>query len=112
MYAIRSYYGQLRHACENLDIKFIHMPDLGIDSECRQELNTQADYDKLFAQYRKTTIQETSKQQVQLIEFVNKYKRVAITCFEANIHQCHRKHLAEAVQNNPNFQHKISYNFV
>ncbi len=100
---------QLSHACENLDIKYIHIPDLGIESECRQELNTQADYDKLFAQYRKTTLQETIKQQEQLIELVNKYKRVAITCFEANIHQCHRKHLAESVHNNPQFKYKIQH---
>jgi uncharacterized protein (DUF488 family) len=100
---------QLRHACENLDIKFIHIPDLGIESECRQELNTQADYDKLFTHYRKTTLQETSKQQQELIELVNTYSRVAITCFEANIHQCHRKHLAEAVQSNPKFKFEIKH---
>lgn len=100
---------QLSHACENLDIKYIHIPDLGIDSECRQELNTQADFDKLFAHYRKTTLLETSMQQEQLIELVNNYKRVAITCFEANIHQCHRKHLADAIQNNPNFKYEIQH---
>ena len=100
---------QLSYACENLDIKYVHIPDLGIDSECRQELNTQADYDKLFAQYRKTILKETNKQQEQLIELVNQYKRVAITCFEANIHQYHRKHLAEAVQNNPGFKYGIQH---
>jgi uncharacterized protein (DUF488 family) len=100
---------QLRYACENLDIEFVHIPDLGIESECRQDLNTQADYDKLFTVYRHTTLQQTSKQQQQLIELVNKFKRVAITCFEANINQCHRKHLAEAVQNNPQFKFEIKH---
>jgi uncharacterized protein (DUF488 family) len=100
---------QLRHACENLGIKFIHIPDLGIESECRQELNKQSDYDKLFAQYRNTTLQKTHEQQLQLISLVNEYKRVAITCFEANIHQCHRKHLAEAVENNPEIKFEIKH---
>jgi len=100
---------QLRHACENLDIKYVHLPDLGIESECRQELNTQADYDKLFAEYRRTTLKDTSEQQKQLIDLVNQYKRVAITCFEANINQCHRKHLAEAIQNNPQFKYEIKH---
>lgn len=100
---------QLRHACENLDIKFVHIPDLGIESECRQELNTQADYDKLFVEYRRITLKDTIKQQLQLIELVVQYQRVAITCFEANIHQCHRKHLAEAIQNNPQFKYEIKH---
>lgn len=100
---------QLRHACENLDIKYIHIPDLGIESEQRQELKTQSDYDNLFKGYRNTTLKETSEQQNQLIDLTNQYKRVAITCFEANIHQCHRKHLAEAIQNNPQFKYEIKH---
>ena len=31
---------QLQYACENLDIKYVHIPDLGIESEYRQELNS------------------------------------------------------------------------
>ena len=100
---------QLSHACENLDIKYVHIPDLGIESKCRQELNTQVDYDKLFEQYRRTTLLETTKQQEQLIELVNQYKRVAITCFEANIHQCHRKHLAEAIESSPDFKYDVKH---
>lgn len=100
---------QLRYACENLDIKFLHIPELGIESECRQELNTQSDYDKLFAVYRRTTLGKTSEQQNRIIELVNQFKRVALTCFEANIHQCHRKHLAETIQNSPQFKHKIKH---
>jgi uncharacterized protein (DUF488 family) len=98
---------QLQHACENLDIVYIHIPDLGIESSNRQELNTQSDYDKLFDDYRQSTLKETQKQQLQLIELVNKYKHVAITCFEANINQCHRKHLAEAIKKNPQFNYDI-----
>lgn len=100
---------QLQHACENLDIKYIHIPDLGIESSDRKELNSQEDYDKLFIEYKNTTLKKTAKQQLQLIELTNKYNRVAITCFEANIHQCHRKHLAESIQNNEKFNHSIKH---
>lgn len=100
---------QLRHACENLDIRFIHIPDLGIESESRKDLNTQAEYNKLFAEYRRTTLKETSEQQQLIIKLVKQYKRVAITCFEANIHQCHRKHLADAIQNNPQYKYEIKH---
>lgn len=100
---------QLKHACENLDIKYIHIPDLGIESSSRQELNTQADYDKLFTEYRHTTLKETDTQQMQLINLVKDYKRVAITCFEANINQCHRKHLAESINQNKHFKYDIKH---
>lgn len=100
---------QLRYACENLSIKYVHIPELGIESESRQGLNNQLDYDKLFIEYKRSTLQATSIQQNQLIELVNDYKRVAITCFEANINQCHRKHLAEAIQNNPKFKYEIKH---
>ena len=39
---------QLQNACEGVGIKYKHIPDLGIDSDKRQELNTQTDYNNLF----------------------------------------------------------------
>ena len=36
-----------------IGIKYIHIPDLGIDSDKRQELNTMSDYNKLFEEYEK-----------------------------------------------------------
>jgi uncharacterized protein (DUF488 family) len=44
----------LQKAVENLGIKYIHIPNLGIESENRQTLETKADYDALFAKYAKT----------------------------------------------------------
>src|ERR1039458_2530298 len=34
---------QLKKYCESLGIQYVHFPDLGIQSEQRQELNTQKD---------------------------------------------------------------------
>ena len=44
----------LRNAIENLGLKYIHIPNLGIESENRQILKTKADYDALFDKYAKT----------------------------------------------------------
>jgi hypothetical protein len=88
---------QLQHACNSVGIEFLHLPDLGIDSDKRQALTTQNDYDVLFTAYRNTTLKQEAKSVAYLATLVEKYHRVAITCFEANIHQCHRKHLADAV---------------
>ena len=55
------------------------------------------DYDRLFAEYRKTTLSETGGTQQQILELLSKNKRIALTCFEAEPCQCHRSHLAEAL---------------
>lgn len=43
--------GTLSKACEGVGIRYEHLPELGIASDERRNLETQADYDALFAQY-------------------------------------------------------------
>ena len=50
----------LELACKGADIEYIHIPALGIVSDKRQELRTQADYDILFQEYKETTLAKTS----------------------------------------------------
>jgi uncharacterized protein (DUF488 family) len=92
---------QLKAACDGLGIMYIHIPEVGINSDKRQELHCQADYDVLFEEYNQTVIRDTDEQQDLLIELVHQHDRIAITCFEANICQCHRLHLANAVMKKP-----------
>ncbi len=48
---------QLQKACEGVGISYIHMPELGINSDKRQHLISQSDYDLLFEDYEKNTLQ-------------------------------------------------------
>lgn len=100
---------QLKHACEGVGIKYVHIPDLGIEPDKRQELHTQSDYDVLFRQYRNETLMNTRPQQEYVLELLKENKRIALTCFEANICQCHRKHLAEAVTKLPGFNYELKH---
>jgi uncharacterized protein (DUF488 family) len=100
---------QLQKACEGVGIKYKHIPDLGIDSDKRQELNTQTDYNNLFTIYRNDILTKTRSQQEEIIELLKTYDRVALTCFEANIYQCHRKHLAEAIAKLPDFKYELKH---
>lgn len=88
----------LKRFCESLGIKYIHIPEVGINSNKRQTLEKQQDYDMLFESYKKTTLKETSTQQQQIINLLNEYNRIALTCFESNICQCHRLPLAESLK--------------
>ncbi len=99
----------LKRYCESLGIKYVHIPEVGIQSEQRQELNTQADYDKLFTVYRNQNLRKTTKSQTEILKLLKENKRIALTCFEANICQCHRKHLAEAIEDLPGFEYKIEH---
>lgn len=99
----------LKRYCESLGIQYMHFPEVGIQSEQRQELNTQTDYDKLFAVYRKNNLTQTVSTQTTILNLLKQHKRIALTCFEANICQCHRKHLAEAIKSLPNFEYEVKH---
>jgi len=100
---------QLKNACSGVGIEYIHMPDFGIESEKRQELHNQSDYDKLFHLYRQTTLVNTRNNQTDLVKLLANRKRIALTCFEANINQCHRKHLAEEITTHPDFKYELQH---
>ncbi len=100
--------GQLQKFCENIGIEYMHFPELGIESEQRQNLGAQKDYDALFLTY-KENLPNLQLSQQRIVELLQKYKRIALTCFESNIHQCHRKHLAEAIQSLPVFEYNLRH---
>lgn len=100
---------QLEKYCASIGIKYIHFPEVGIQSEYRQELNTQSDYDKLFSVYRKQNLTKTKSTQEKILSLLKEHKRIALTCFEADICQCHRKHLAEAIEKLPAFDYEVKH---
>jgi uncharacterized protein YwgA len=100
---------QLKTFCGNLNIEYLHIPEVGIQSNQRQELKTQADYDNLFAIYKRKNLKQTITQQEQILNLLKDRKRIALTCFEADICQCHRKHLAEAIIKLPEWNFELKH---
>jgi uncharacterized protein (DUF488 family) len=100
---------QIKSYCEKLQIEYVHIPEVGIQSELRQELNTQNDYDKLFARYRKSNLSKTTVYQKKILELLKTKERIALTCFEANVCQCHRKHLSEAITQLPGWDYELKH---
>lgn len=100
---------QLKRYCESLGIQYIHFPEVGIISDKRQELNSQEDYDRLFADYRANNLTKTATTQNNILAILLKYKRIALTCFEANHCQCHRSHLAHSISMLPGFQYEVKH---
>ncbi|HOF15521.1 MAG TPA: DUF488 family protein [Bacteroidales bacterium] len=99
----------LELACKSVDIEYIHIPDLGIVSDKRQELHTQADYDILFQEYEKTTLKENKASLLVIRNLLDKGKRVALTCFEKDPKQCHRTCVANALMQLPDTDYQLKY---
>ena len=100
---------QLKKYCESIGIQYLHFPKVGIQSEQRQELHSQADYDRLFTTYRKNNLDKTTETQLEILKVLIQHKRIALTCFEANICQCHRKYLSEAIEKLPGFAFEVKH---
>jgi uncharacterized protein (DUF488 family) len=86
----------LNRLAGNVGIEYVHVPELGIHSENRQELESQADYDALFNVYRAKTLKREGEA-IRLVSKLVEGKPSVLVCMEANPCQCHRSHLAAAV---------------
>ena len=100
---------QLIRYCNSLNIEYVHFAEVGVQSEERKELNDQYDYDLLFTRYRENTLTKTIPSQNRILDLLIEKKRIALTCFEANIYQCHRKHLSEAIIHLPGWRFELKH---
>lgn len=100
---------RLQRYCNSLNIEYIHFAEVGIQSEFRRELKNQANYDMLFNSYREKTLSKTLTTQERIFTLLIEKQRIALTCFEANICQCHRKHLAEAITRLPGWDYELKH---
>ena len=84
---------QLQKACEGVGIKYIHIPELGIESDKRQDLRSQKDYDLLFEKYEATTLKNNHEALLLVRKLIETDSRIALTCFEKDPAQCHRSRI-------------------
>lgn len=91
--------GTLSKSCEGVGIRYEHLPELGIAGDRRRELDTQADYDALFAVYEKRDLPKQGEALDKIRGWIANGERVALTCYENLPEQCHRHCVAEALKN-------------
>ncbi len=87
----------LQTACDTVKIKYLHLPELGIESDKRKHLNTQSDYDKLFVDYENSILSGQIQALNLIVDIMKNYKRIALTCYEASPQQCHRTRVANKI---------------
>ncbi|MCF7857999.1 MAG: DUF488 domain-containing protein [Candidatus Cloacimonetes bacterium] len=97
---------QLQIYCSNLDIKYVHIPQLGIVNKFRKNLTDRESYKKLFDSY-KVGLDEQKDELEQVYKLIQKNKRVALTCFEKDHTYCHRDCLSSRLRKD--YQIKVSH---
>ena len=80
---------KLEHILTTIGIKYVHIPELGIESDKRRSLETPQDYQLLFSDYVKTLPSRT-----RFLETIHmllmKNSRIALMCYEMDPKMCHR----------------------
>jgi uncharacterized protein (DUF488 family) len=89
-------HAKLKNYLEKIGIDYIHIPELGIPTDMRKQLETLEDYRALFAQYRIEL--EANVDHLEKIKSMGQDKKVALMCFEKDIRCCHRGIIAERLR--------------
>lgn len=100
---------QLEKAVNNIDIEYMHIPELGIASEKRRNLKTREDYERLFEDYQNITLKNNSHAIEKLCQLFWDKRRVAITCFESDVCMCHRGQIAKALTQRQGWKYEIKH---
>jgi uncharacterized protein (DUF488 family) len=90
--------GTLSKSCEGIGIRYEHLPELGIATDKRRGLDTQADYDALFASYERDSLPNQYQSLIRIHQWIDDGECVALTCYEHSPEQCHRHCVAEALE--------------
>lgn len=88
---------RLSTSLEKVNINYIHIPQLGIEGEKRKKLDTQADYEALFLEYRNSI--SSKKGNLDYLMTIGENKRIALMCYERDYHSCHRREIGRYLQN-------------
>jgi uncharacterized protein (DUF488 family) len=92
---------------ENAGMKYIHVPELGIPSSMRKGLGESVSHKALFKAYETKLLPDHKAEVSQLIDLTKQNERIALVCFEADHHFCHRHTLIEHLQKNKNFKRAV-----
>jgi len=92
---------------ESAGMKYIHIPELGIPSAMRKGLGESVSHKTLFKAYENKLLPKQETEIKQLIDLTNKDERIALVCFEADHHFCHRHTLIEHLQKNKSFKRAV-----
>jgi uncharacterized protein (DUF488 family) len=87
-----------RH-CRDVAIQYTHVPELGIPSNKRADLDDQKSYNLLFDYYEEKIL-PAHEESVSMVSSLMQKEPSALMCMEADAKCCHRTRLAVAIAKN------------
>lgn len=87
----------LQKLCQKVGVKYEHLPELGIPSDWRQDLENELAYSVLFERYEESVLGTQTQVIAKLSERVTTAP-TAFLCRESNPSECHRSRLAGALR--------------
>lgn len=93
-----------RH-CGDVGISYTHVPELGVPSERRMDLDDPKAYTRLFDYYEKAIL-PAQQAALETVSSMIRNEPSALMCMEADVACCHRSRLATAVAKMTNLQIK------
>ena len=89
---------KLKRITEKVGIKYLHVPDLGIESNKRSSLETVDDYKSLFRDYAKT-LPNLVPLLERIYSLLSTNARIALMCYEKEPEMCHRHVIRDYIVN-------------
>ena len=86
-------------------MEYLHMREVGINSEARRNLKTEEDYKRLLDDYEKKALRK-HKEEIKRISNLAAETPSVLVCFESDPLLCHRTRLAKAVSKQSGIQPK------
>ena len=86
----------LQRLTGQLDIDYVHVPELGIESRHRQNLDTIEDRNALFDRYEQTTL-NSNEDALSRVAGLMKERASVLVCMESEARCCHRSRVADRI---------------
>lgn len=100
---------QLQDAVEKMGMLYVPMPELGIDSSKRTDIDSPEAYRQLFEEYENETLPQRGEYLEKILDLLEQFERVALTCFEDDYTRCHRDRIATALTAHPSWHYTLRH---
>jgi uncharacterized protein (DUF488 family) len=97
--------GTLCRILTDAKIKYIHLPELGVDFNLREELRSTHDYDSYFRRYGEYL--DTNSDLISFIDSVARKNVICLMCYERDFRLCHRSIIANKLEKNGAIFHHL-----
>lgn len=87
----------LSRACQSVDIRYTHLPELGIDSSLRRRVKNETDLALLLCTYTNQSLPKQLDALQRIQRWLDAGESVALMCFESDPYHCHRHCTADAL---------------